>query len=83
MWNTDFSIMRTFPIKKRLTLQFRAEANNLPNTSHFTGAATANGFGNGGGGVDSGVTDRHLHAGDQLVRREEHTFRTSLTVVMF
>jgi hypothetical protein len=57
MWNTDFSAMRLFPIKERMTLQFRAEFNNLPNTSHFTGTATGNGFGNGGGGVDSGVTD--------------------------
>ncbi len=57
MWNTDMSIMRTFPIRERLHLQFRAEFNNLPNTSHFTGAATGNGFGNSGGGVDNYVTD--------------------------
>ena len=29
MWNTDLSIMRMFPIKERITLQFRAEFNNL------------------------------------------------------
>jgi hypothetical protein len=57
MWNTDLSILRAFAIKERLNLQFRAEFNNLPNTSHFTGAATGNGFGNGGGGLDNGVTD--------------------------
>jgi hypothetical protein len=57
MWNTDFGVARKFPIKERLTLQFRAEFNNLPNTSHFTGAATGNGFGAGGGGVDNYVTD--------------------------
>jgi hypothetical protein len=46
-----------FPIKERLTLQFRAEFNNLPNTSHFVSAATGNGFGAGGNGVDNTVTD--------------------------
>jgi len=57
MWNTDMSIMRLFPIRERMTLQFRAEFNNLPNTSHFNASSTGNGFGNGGGGVDNGVTD--------------------------
>ena len=57
MWNTDLSVMRMFPIKERLTLQFRAEFNNLPNTSHFVSAATGNGFGAGGNGVDNTVTD--------------------------
>jgi Carboxypeptidase regulatory-like domain/TonB dependent receptor len=35
VWNTDLSLVRTFPIMERLKLQFRAEAYNLPNTSHF------------------------------------------------
>ncbi len=34
-WNTDLSILRVFPIKERLQLQFRTEFYNLPNTSHF------------------------------------------------
>jgi hypothetical protein len=37
VWNTDLSIMRVFPIKERLQLQFRSEFYNLPNTSHFFG----------------------------------------------
>src|SRR6202035_2566017 len=61
MWNTDMSVMRLFPIKERMTLQFRAEFNNLPNTSHFgstfSGGGFGNGFGGAGGGVDNGVTD--------------------------
>ncbi|MES1257558.1 MAG: hypothetical protein ABUS51_03975, partial [Acidobacteriota bacterium] len=35
--NTDLDITREFPIKERLRLQFRAEAFNLANTSHFGG----------------------------------------------
>jgi hypothetical protein len=35
IWNTDMSIMRIFPIKERLNLEFRTEFYNLPNTSHF------------------------------------------------
>ncbi|HLN02714.1 MAG TPA: TonB-dependent receptor [Bryobacteraceae bacterium] len=61
MWNTDMSVMRLFPIKERMTLQFRAEFTNLPNTSHFgstfSGGGTGNGFGGAAGGVDNGVTD--------------------------
>jgi Carboxypeptidase regulatory-like domain len=57
MWNTDLSISRNFAIKERFVLQFRAEFTNLPNTSHFNASATGSGFGNGGGGVDSNVTD--------------------------
>lgn len=34
-WNTDLTIMRVFPIKERMQLQFRSEFYNLPNTSHF------------------------------------------------
>jgi hypothetical protein len=34
-WNTDININRTFAIKERLKLTFKAEAYNLPNTSHF------------------------------------------------
>ncbi len=37
VWNTDMSIMRNFPIRERLQLQFRTEFYNLPNTSHFYG----------------------------------------------
>ena len=57
MFNTDMSVTRIFPIKERLHLQFRADFYNLPNTSHFVGTATGNGFGAGGNGVDNGVTD--------------------------
>jgi outer membrane receptor protein involved in Fe transport len=57
MFNTDMSVTRMFPIKERITLQFRADFYNLPNTSHFVGTATGNGFGAGGNGVDNGVTD--------------------------
>lgn len=35
VWNTDMSIVRSFPIKERLHMEFRAEFYNLPNTSHF------------------------------------------------
>ena len=55
MWNTDMSIMRSFAIRERMSLQFRTEFTNLPNTSHFTGMATGNGFGGSGGGVSSNV----------------------------
>jgi outer membrane receptor protein involved in Fe transport len=50
VWNTDMSIMRQFPIKERLNLQFRTEFYNLPNTSHF-GVTGSN-------PVDGGVTDQ-------------------------
>jgi hypothetical protein len=36
MWNTDMSIVRNFPIKEKVTAQFRTEFYNLPNTSHFS-----------------------------------------------
>lgn len=35
IFNTDLDVTREFPIKERLRLQFRAEAFNLANTSHF------------------------------------------------
>jgi hypothetical protein len=38
------SIMRQFALMERLSMQFRAEFYNLPNTSHFNGP-------------DTGVTD--------------------------
>ncbi len=44
VWNTDMSIMRQFALRERLSMQFRAEFYNLPNTSHFNGP-------------DTGVTD--------------------------
>jgi predicted secreted protein len=56
-WNTDMSVFRNFAIKERFNLQFRAEFTNLPNTSHFSGASTGNGFGGGGGGLDTSVND--------------------------
>ena len=34
--NYDFSVFRTFPIKERVNLQFRAEFYNLTNTPHFS-----------------------------------------------
>ena len=40
VWNTDMSIVRNFPIKERVTVQFRTEFYNLPNTSHFNGPDT-------------------------------------------
>ena len=35
MWNTDINLNRTFAIRERIKLTFKAEAYNLPNTSHF------------------------------------------------
>ena len=35
IFNTNLSLFRTFPIKERLKLQFRAESYNLSNTPHF------------------------------------------------
>jgi hypothetical protein len=40
VWNTDMSIVRNFPIKERVTAQFRTEFYNLPNTSHFNNVAS-------------------------------------------
>ena len=42
VWNTDMTIMRTFPVRERMQLQFRTEFYNLPNTSHFNGVASGN-----------------------------------------
>ena len=44
VWNTDMSLSRNFSFTERVKASFRAEAYNLPNTSHF-------------GGVDSNVGD--------------------------
>jgi hypothetical protein len=41
VWNTDLSIVRSFPLKERFLAQFRAEFYNLPNTSHFNGVASS------------------------------------------
>lgn len=41
-WNTDLSLFRNFPFTERVVLSFRAEAFNLPNTSHFSGVASNN-----------------------------------------
>ncbi len=35
MFNTNVSLFRSFPIRERLSLQFRAESYNLTNTAHF------------------------------------------------
>jgi len=35
VFNTDLSVFRNFPIKERVSLSFRAEFFNFPNTSHF------------------------------------------------
>jgi hypothetical protein len=35
IFNTDLSLMRTFPIAERLRLQFRGDVFNLTNTPHF------------------------------------------------
>src|SRR5262249_18629432 len=40
VWNTDLSLFKNIPIRERINLQFRAEAYNLPNTSHFNGPAS-------------------------------------------
>lgn len=37
MSNTDVSIVRVFPIREQLQLQFRTEFYDLPNTPHFKG----------------------------------------------
>lgn len=42
VFNTDLDITREFKIKERVGLQFRGEAFNLPNTSHFNGVASGN-----------------------------------------
>jgi hypothetical protein len=39
--NTDLDITREFAIRERLRLQFRGEAFNLANTSHFGGVASS------------------------------------------
>ena len=66
--NTDLDITREFPIKERMRLQFRAEAFNLANTSHF-------------GGVSSQRHLGQLHADHQCVRRTSGPVRFARTVV--
>jgi hypothetical protein len=44
IFNTDLDVTREFPIKERLRLQFRAEAFNLANTSHFVSATGGSPF---------------------------------------
>jgi hypothetical protein len=36
VWNTDLSLSRSFAVTERIKVQFRTEAYNLPNTSHFS-----------------------------------------------
>jgi hypothetical protein len=46
--NMDMSLFRTFPIKERVNLQFRAESFNISNTPHFanpSGNANSSNFG--------------------------------------
>ena len=40
VWNTDLSLNRTFVVTERLKIEFRGEATNFPNTSHFGGFAS-------------------------------------------
>ena len=42
MWNTDINVNRTFAIRERMKLTFKAEAYNLPNTSHFNAPGDLN-----------------------------------------
>ena len=42
IWNTDMSISRVFPIREKLSFEFRTEFYNLPNTSHFNNPASTN-----------------------------------------
>ena len=40
VWNTDLSLNRTFVVTERVKIEFRGEATNFPNTSHFGGMAS-------------------------------------------
>ena len=40
VWNTDLSLNRTFVVTERVKIEFRGEATNFPNTSHFGGFAS-------------------------------------------
>jgi len=63
VWNTDLSLLRTFSVTERLKLQFRAEAYNLPNTTHFGGIGDSN-VGDGGFmSVTSSYGERNLRFG--------------------
>jgi hypothetical protein len=44
IFNTDLSLFRIFPIKEKLQVQFRAEAFNLANSSHFMTPTGGNPF---------------------------------------
>jgi hypothetical protein len=39
--NLDASLFRTFPLRERMNLQFRAEAMNATNTPHFNNPASS------------------------------------------
>jgi Carboxypeptidase regulatory-like domain len=54
VWNTDMSIVRNFPIRENIQLQFRTEFYNLPNTSHFWGP----------GGTTADPTTQNVTAGN-------------------
>lgn len=41
VWNTDLMINRKFQLVERVSMDFRAEFYNLPNTSHFGGPSTS------------------------------------------
>ena len=40
VWNTDLLVGRTFAVTERVKVEFRGEATNFPNTSHFGGFAS-------------------------------------------
>ena len=71
-FNTDFSLFKTFAIKERFRVQFRAEAFNLTNTPTFflpsaTNAALTLGGATFGKLTSSSATGRQLQFGLKLL----------------